>query len=98
MMCGVPVVATAVNSVPEIVVPGRTGLLARPRDPGSLAHALRAVLADPARAARMAARARVHIGRRFHPAVLGADLEEVYEMAREHGSARLSGAARRGEA
>ena len=90
MMCGVPVVATAVNSVPEIVVPGRTGLLARPRDPGSLARAIAAMVDKPARAARMAARARVHIGRRFHPAVLGADLEEVYEMACEHGAARLA--------
>jgi len=33
MSCGVPVVATTVNSVPEIVVSGKTGLLARPGDP-----------------------------------------------------------------
>src|SRR6185437_5960364 len=33
MTSGIPVVATAVNSVPEIVIAGRTGLLARPGDP-----------------------------------------------------------------
>ena len=36
MTCGVPVVATAVNSVPEIVLAGQTGLLARAGDPASL--------------------------------------------------------------
>ena len=40
MTCGVPVVATAVNSVPEIVLAGKTGLLARAGDPASLTAAL----------------------------------------------------------
>ena len=34
MMCGVPVVATAVNAVGDVVVPGETGLLVPPRPPG----------------------------------------------------------------
>jgi UDP-glucose 4-epimerase len=33
MMCGVPVVATAVNAVADVVVPGETGLLVPPRRP-----------------------------------------------------------------
>ena len=31
MVCGIPVVATAVNAVPDVVVPGETGLLVPPR-------------------------------------------------------------------
>ena len=54
MTCGIPVVATAVNSVPEVVIPGRTGLLARPGDPASLSRALAYMLDHPAEAARMA--------------------------------------------
>jgi len=79
MACGVPVVATAVNSVPEIVVSGKTGLLARPGDPASLSRALAYALEHREEAARMAAAARVHVADRFRPEVLGQDLTEVYE-------------------
>ena len=81
MAAGVPVVATAVNSVPEVVVPGRTGLLVAPRAPGQLGRALEYLFDLPAEAARMAAEARVHIGARFDPDVLGRDLEETYDAA-----------------
>lgn len=79
MVCGIPVVATAVNSVPEIVISGQTGVLARPGDPASLAEALRYLLDHPAQAARMARRARSHVSTRFRSEVLGRDLTEVYE-------------------
>jgi glycosyltransferase involved in cell wall biosynthesis len=81
MDCGVPVVATAVNAVPELVVPGRTGMLARPGDPASLARGLAYLLDHPARAARMAAQARAQLGDRFTPRTLGEDLVETYEAA-----------------
>jgi glycosyltransferase involved in cell wall biosynthesis len=81
MSCGVPVVATAVNSVPEIVISGRTGLLARPGDPASLSRALGYLLDHPAEGARMAEAARAHIGDRFSPEVLGRDLTEAYDVA-----------------
>jgi glycosyltransferase involved in cell wall biosynthesis len=90
MTCGVPVVATAVNSVPEIVIPGRTGLLARPGDPVSLSRALSHVLDEPAEAARMALAARAHIGDRFLPEVLGGDLTEVYESVLRLASSRAA--------
>jgi glycosyltransferase involved in cell wall biosynthesis len=79
MACGIPVVATAVNSVPEIVVSGKTGLLARPGDPASLSEALSFLLDHPAEATRMAEGARVHIGNRFTPDALGRDLMDVYD-------------------
>lgn len=40
MACGLPVVATAVGGVPEAVTDGKTGYLAEPEDPISLASAL----------------------------------------------------------
>jgi len=81
MTCGIPVVATAVNSVPEIVVSGKTGLVAKPSDPASLSRALAYMLDNRQDAARMAEAAHAHIGDRFRPEVLGRDLHEAYEIA-----------------
>jgi glycosyltransferase involved in cell wall biosynthesis len=83
MTCGIPVVATAVNSVPEIVIAGRTGLLARPADPAAMARALRFTLDHPAAAAEMAAAARSHIGAGFRPEVHARDLVAAYGSALE---------------
>ncbi|MBA2332920.1 MAG: glycosyltransferase family 4 protein, partial [Actinobacteria bacterium] len=47
MLCGLPVVASRVSSIPEIVVDGATGVLVPPDDPAALADALARVLADP---------------------------------------------------
>jgi glycosyltransferase involved in cell wall biosynthesis len=81
MTCGIPVVATAVNSVPEVVIPGKTGLVARPADPASLSRALAYMLDHPAEAARMAEAARAQIGEQFRSDRLGQELMEVYEAA-----------------
>lgn len=88
MLCGIPVVATAVCSVPELVIAGSTGLLARPRDPRSLARALAWVLDHPGQARRLAESARAHVTTRCRRDVLGADLVEVYEAALEGRRAR----------
>jgi glycosyltransferase involved in cell wall biosynthesis len=81
MTCGIPVVATAVNSVSEAVISGRTGLLARAGDPASLARALAYALDHPGEATRMAEAAREHIEGRFTSDVLGGDFEHAYEIA-----------------
>lgn len=81
MTCGIPVVATAVNSVPEVVIAGRTGLLARPGDPASLSRAVAYMLDHPAEAARMAEVAQRQIGEQFRADVLGRELMDVYDTA-----------------
>jgi glycosyltransferase involved in cell wall biosynthesis len=63
------------------VVPGRTGLLARPGDPASLGRALSYLLDHPAEGARMARAARAHIGDRFVARATGEDLMQAYEVA-----------------
>jgi glycosyltransferase involved in cell wall biosynthesis len=48
MVCGLPVVATNVSSLPELVVDGETGLLVPPDDPAALARGIERALSDPA--------------------------------------------------
>jgi glycosyltransferase involved in cell wall biosynthesis len=47
MLAGLPVVASAVSSIPELVIDGETGYLVSPDDPHALADALLHVLDDP---------------------------------------------------
>jgi glycosyltransferase involved in cell wall biosynthesis len=47
MAAGLPVVASRVGGVPELVLDGETGLLVGPGNPEGLAGALRRLLADP---------------------------------------------------
>jgi glycosyltransferase involved in cell wall biosynthesis len=84
------VVATAVNSVPEVVIPGRTGILVRPNDAASLAVAIDHLLSHPEEGMRMARRAADSLGDRFRPETLGRDLTEVYDLALGLGS-RVAG-------
>ena len=60
-----PVVATAVDGTPEVVRDGETGRLVPPADPPALARALRALLADPARARALGRAGRAHVLARF---------------------------------
>jgi glycosyltransferase involved in cell wall biosynthesis len=76
MAAGVPVVASAVSGIPEVVLDGETGWLVPPEDPAALAAALAAVLADPAEARRRGEAGRVRAAEHFRPAVAAARWEE----------------------
>jgi len=71
MSCGVPVVASDVGGVPEVVVHGETGLLAPAGDVAAMAAAALRILADPALAMRLGRAARARAETRFplEPAV-----------------------------
>jgi glycosyltransferase involved in cell wall biosynthesis len=58
MSAGLPVVASAVGGVAELVVDGKTGLLVAPGDAEALAEALARLVADPALRRRMGAAGR----------------------------------------
>ena len=55
---GVPIVASAVGALPELVRPGVTGSLVPPQDPHALAAALDELIADPALRRRLGDNAR----------------------------------------
>jgi glycosyltransferase involved in cell wall biosynthesis len=54
MATGLPVVATDVGGIPEIVRDGETGLLVPPDDPSALARAVTMLLSDADLASRLA--------------------------------------------
>ncbi|HEX3490090.1 MAG TPA: glycosyltransferase [Streptosporangiaceae bacterium] len=78
MICGIPVVASAVNAVPDLVIPGETGLLVPPRRPAALAAAIGHLLDSRAAADRMAAAARAHVSGRYGAAALRDALIAAY--------------------
>jgi glycosyltransferase involved in cell wall biosynthesis len=82
MVCGVPVVATAVNAVSDVVIPGETGLLVPPGRPDLMAAAVEYLLNSPATAARMAAAARTRLGDRYGLPALRSALVEAYRGSR----------------
>lgn len=78
MASGRPVVATAVNGVPDLVEPGATGLLAEPGDPASLARAVLWMLDHPDEAAAMGDQGRERVRSFFGPDVMCAALDALY--------------------
>ena len=78
MVCGIPVVATAVNSVGDVVVPGETGLLVPPGRPHLMADAVRFPVDSPEASARMATGARARCGKRFGEKALRQALTAAY--------------------
>lgn len=78
MASGRPVVATAVNGVPDLVAPGATGLLAEPGDPASSARAVLWMLDHPEEAAAMGTCGRERVLTHFTPSVMCRVLDSVY--------------------
>jgi glycosyltransferase involved in cell wall biosynthesis len=78
MAAGVPVVASAVAGVPELVIDGNTGLLAEPGDERSLGRALTRLLTEPqADVARRLEAARRLVEREFDLATSAAAMASL---------------------
>jgi glycosyltransferase involved in cell wall biosynthesis len=75
---GRPVVATAVNGVPDLVVPGATGLLVRVRDPDALAECVAWLLDHPEEARLMGAAGRSAVLQLFAPASMCRLIDQIY--------------------
>lgn len=78
MRAGIPVVATRVGGIPEVVVDSVTGLLVAPDDPAALGAAIGTLLADPPRRQAMGAAGRARVAERFCVDTMVAAYEELY--------------------
>ena len=65
MSCGIPVVASRLSGIPELVADGVNGLLVEPGRPDQLASALRALARDGGLRARLGAAGRERVCREF---------------------------------
>jgi glycosyltransferase involved in cell wall biosynthesis len=74
-----PVIASDVGSVSEVVKPGKTGLLVPPERPDELAAALRTVLDDGALARRLAQAGGALVRERFTARSMASRYEELYD-------------------
>lgn len=78
MASGLPVVATRLSGIPELVEDGVTGLLVEPHHPEPLAAALERLLADDALAAELALNARRLVERSFSLTVEAGRLGDLF--------------------
>lgn len=78
MAAGVPVVATGVGGVPEVIEDGVTGIVTAPGQVDGLARGLAELLADGSRAAALGAAGRAVAGERFTREQMAAATERVY--------------------
>lgn len=81
MAAGVPPVAAAHGSFPELITPGVDGALFSPGDPDALALAIADVESNPGRYADYGDQARKTYEERFDPGRIMAELVEIYRFA-----------------
>lgn len=79
--CGLPVIASRVGALEELVEPGRTGLLVEPGSPRSLARALEWARRHPEAMREMGLNARAQYEQRYTPRRNYAQLMDIYAAA-----------------
>jgi glycosyltransferase involved in cell wall biosynthesis len=78
MDAGLPVVASGVGGIPDLIDDGVHGYLVEPQDPAALGDAIARVLDDPEEARRMGERARERRRREFDIDVMVENLQNLY--------------------
>jgi glycosyltransferase involved in cell wall biosynthesis len=74
----VPVVATDIEGVRDLVRPSQTGLLVPPRNPTALAEAINRTLNAPEFAAKLVTAGRKLVEEHFSAATMAAEYESLY--------------------
>ncbi|MET9225801.1 glycosyltransferase [Lentzea sp. NPDC003310] len=81
MACGVPVVATAVGALKDVVLPGVTGQLVEPEDGRRLARVLKALLSDETQREQFGVAARDRVLSRYSRRRLAREALSAYQRA-----------------
>lgn len=80
---GKPVVGTTVGGIPEVVIPGETGLLVPPKDPPALARALRELWEQQELREKMGQQGRQMVVEKYSLEQMAAAVEGVYDWVWE---------------
>jgi len=81
MAVGVPIVASAVGGVPEMIIDGKTGSLVPPADPDSLANVMISLLRNRFLAEKYALEARRYVEESFSEKVAASRTDQLYQEA-----------------
>jgi N-acetyl-alpha-D-glucosaminyl L-malate synthase BshA len=87
MACGVPVLATRVGGVPEVVLDGQTGILVESGDHGAAVHEAAGLLSDPIRHGMMRTAAIRRASRFGHHRIVPMYEALYHELLDEHANA-----------
>lgn len=79
MQAGLPVVATKVGGIPEVVRHNENGLLVNPKDGRALADAIESLIKDEALGRRLAGSAKSYVKEKFDIRKTAAETEKLYE-------------------
>lgn len=82
--CGLPVIASSIGGLVEIIADGRTGQLVPPDAPAAWADAVAGLLADPGRAAALGAAAASFVAREHSHGMGARRYADVYERVLTH--------------
>jgi glycosyltransferase involved in cell wall biosynthesis len=66
MRAGIPVIATKVGGLPEVIIDGKTGILVEPSTPRQLSKSIARLLTDQELAKKFGAAAQLHVSRSFN--------------------------------
>jgi len=83
MAAGVPVLASKVGGVPDLIEPGKTGLFCDPERPDTFREGVEKILADRPWMQQLALTAKAEARRRFHPLVVAQKHLEIYREVLE---------------
>jgi glycosyltransferase involved in cell wall biosynthesis len=78
MAAGVPVLASKVGGLPDLIEEGRTGLFCDPAQPATMADSFERLVQSPELRRELGGNARQWAARRFHPLVIAKRHVEVY--------------------
>jgi glycosyltransferase involved in cell wall biosynthesis len=79
MAAGLPVIGSNVGGIPEMVVPGHTGLLVPARDASALARAIECLVGDPRRATEYGAAGRRRVAEAFSVERHASQVQSIYD-------------------
>jgi glycosyltransferase involved in cell wall biosynthesis len=80
MAVGLPVMASSVGGIPDLIESGKSGILCDPSQPESFREAAGKLLTDRAWARQLAVAAKAEAARRFHPRIIAAKHLEIYQQ------------------
>jgi len=89
MACRLPIVATKVGGIPEVVVHGETGLLVPPRNPGAMAKAILRLYEDREMGKKMGEKGFEQVHGKFSAEAMAGKVIDLYERLAKKKGVRL---------